>query len=183
MLYVAPQVGKGIRDSNKSNKKLGKMVVLPNGISIKHGKYESSHLSRRKLDFLHLRYESAKEKGRNIFPDVFIKSYKLDLSSDLCDTDKVRKLESKMNKYIKDLLSEKEWSISSKKQKTWKKKYSHLKDDDFRGNRGDWRQLDFDSSDENRDLIIDKGEEILGQLKKALEKEFAKDISRLTGDE
>ena len=88
-----------------------------------------------------------------------------------------------MNKYIKDLLSEKEWSISSKKQKTWKKKYSHLKDDDFRGNRGDWRQLDFDSSDENRDLIIDKGEEILGQLKKALEKEFAKDISRLTGDE
>ena len=75
VLYVAPQVGKGIRDSNKSKKKLGKMVVLPNGISIKHGKYESSHLSRRKLDFLHLRYEDAKEKGQNIFPDVFIKSY------------------------------------------------------------------------------------------------------------
>ena len=180
ILYVNNSKDK-IRDSNKDTKKkiYGKTVILPYGVSIKHGKYEGGHVARRILDFVHLKKGGDDADGKSEFHDVFVQSYNLKFDGSKKD---LRELESRLNKVVKDFLKKSGESIIEGGQiHRWKIKSGAVKHRvlggsiltqplegyDFRKNRGDWRQIDMCTKD-NPDTI-EKAKKLMKQLKDKLE--------------
>jgi hypothetical protein len=181
ILYVNNSKDK-IRDSNKDTQKkiYGKTVILPYGVSIKHGKYEGGHVARRILDFVHLKKGGDDADGHSQFHDVFVQSYNLKFEGSKKD---LRKLESRLNKVVKDFLKEEDETILKENQIVdWTRKSGAVKhrvlgghpmpetlvDYDFRKNRGDWRQINMCTKDDPN-ATIEKAQELMKQLKEKLE--------------
>lgn len=197
VLYVAPQ-GKfdetiSVRDSNKNKKRkrMGKTVILPNGVSIKHGKYESNHPARRTIDIGHLKAVNGEPENtrteQSIFADACILSYKVEIPFQECALEAFRHFETVANRYVISFLEDQHYLITKQKKKQWMKRHPTLTPDDFRGKRSDWRQLDIcfenspscEPSDKStptiysREAAIAKGKEVMEQLRQEMEKALA----------
>ena len=181
ILYVNNSKDK-IRDSNKDTQKkiYGKTVILPYGVSIKHGKYEGGHVARRILDFVHLKKGGEDADGQSEFHDVFVQSYNLKFDGSKKD---LRELESRLNKVVKDYLKNSGESIIKVGQiDSWKKKSGAVKHHvfggsiltqplegyDFRKNWGDWRQIDMCTKDDTN-ATIEKAQKLMKKIKEKLE--------------
>lgn len=181
ILYVNKSKDK-IRDSNKDTKKkiYGKTVILPYGVSIKHGKYEGGHVARRILDFVHLKKGGDDADGKSEFHDVFEQSYNLKFDGRKKD---LRELESRLNEVVKDFLKKSGESIIEGGQiHRWKIKSGAVKHRvlggsilpqplegyDFRKNRGDWRQIDMCTKDDPN-ATIENAQKLMKKIKEKLE--------------
>jgi len=155
----------GLRDSNRDNQRglFGKTVILPNGVSIKPGKFQSGHLARRAEDFLHLKTRDEGLNGESKFLNAFVQSYKIDF--DTKDKEVLKNRESDLKKIIDDYLLQNELLVYSPRQKElWMQKYPHLNAYDFRGRQGDWRQIDCDTSEVGFDTAVEQGIQVLNDL-------------------
>jgi len=149
ILYVVLYVNNSdlsVRDSNRQDDgRLGKTVILPRGVSVKHGKSEVGHLNRRILDYKHLRYINQQNQDESVYPIVIMKSFFQDFSN--LDIDEFRELERKFNRFIKDYLSDNNLDINPLNRINWINNFNDLEINEFRLRRGDWRQIDFNTSD------------------------------------
>jgi hypothetical protein len=155
VLYVVLYVNKckiSVRDSNRQREgRDGKVVILPNGVSVKHGKSEQGNFNRRILDFKHLRYNNQGNDNQSAYPDVIRMSFYKDLSDyELAD---FRILDRAFNRFIKDYFSERNLDINNERRTDWMNRYPELNSNDFRLRRGDWRQLNLDISNNEGNQI------------------------------
>lgn len=158
---------KGIRDSNRNNDKssFGKTVILPNGISIKPGKYQSGHLTRRAEDYLHLKDRMAGLDGESRFEETFIQSFKVDF--DITNKKDLHSWEKELKAKVDHYLEERKLIVRTQEQKRrWIDNYPVLNKYDFRGKKGDWRQIDFDVNLQGYDEVVKKGKQIVSELVK-----------------
>lgn len=156
VLYIVLYINKSeisVRDSNKqSDDSPGKVVILPNGVSIKHGKSERGNFNRRILDFKHLRYNNMANEDPSAYPDVIIKSFYEGFNGRNFSNEDLRDLEKQFNTFIKNYLSDQDLDINNLTRADWINRYPELQVEDFRLRRGDWRQLNLHIGD-NEDEI------------------------------
>lgn len=156
VLYIVLYINKreiSVRDSNRQNDdSLGKVVILPNGVSIKHGKSERGNFNRRILDFKHLRYNNMANEDPSAYPDVIRKSFYQGFNRRDFSNEDLKNLEKRFNTVIKNYLSNRNLDINNLRRAEWINRYPELQVNDFRLRRGDWRQLNFHIND-NEDEI------------------------------
>jgi hypothetical protein len=116
VLYIVLYINNSeisVRDSNRQkDDSLGKVVLLPNGVSIKHGKSERGNFNRRILDFKHLRYNNMANKDPSAYPDVIRKSFYKGFNSRDFSNEDLRDLEKQFNTFIKNYLSNQDLDIN-----------------------------------------------------------------------
>ena len=168
VLYIVLYINNSeisVRDSNRQQDDiLGKVVILPNGVSIKHGKSERGNFNRRILDFKHLRYNNLANEDPSAYPDVIRKSFYIGFNNRDFSNEDLKNLENRFNTVIKNYLSNRNLDINNLRRAEWINRHPELQVNDFRLRRGDWRQLHINTNNYNEDNITSIFDELVAHL-------------------